>query len=50
MIGREVYVITAGGSRKAFALDVDEACHLIVKYEDDTTESLSSGEISVKLS
>ena len=50
VIGREVYVITTDGSRKAFVFDVDEACHLIVKYEDGTTESLSSGEISVKLS
>ena len=50
VIGREIQVISPGGSRKAFALDVDKECHLIVKYEDGTTEDLSSGEISVKFS
>lgn len=47
--GREILVELPGRARRATALDVDEECHLIVKYEDGRTESLSSGEISVKL-
>lgn len=48
VLGREIEVDFADGSKKATALDVDEECHLIVRYEDGRTESLSSGEISVK--
>ncbi|MGN0329859.1 MAG: biotin--[acetyl-CoA-carboxylase] ligase [Kineothrix sp.] len=49
VIGREIQVIFSDGSKKAIALDVDEDCRLMVKYEDGKTERLSSGEISVKL-
>ena len=48
VLGREIEVDFVGGLKKATALDVDEECHLIVRYEDGRTESLSSGEISVK--
>ncbi len=48
VIGREIQVIFSDGSKKAIALDVDEDCRLMVKYEDGKTERLSSGEISVK--
>lgn len=50
VIGKEVQVIFPGHFQKAVALDIDEACRLIVRYEDGKTESLSSGEISVRLS
>ncbi len=48
VIGKEIQVLFAGYQRNAMALDVDEECRLIVKYEDGKIESLSSGEISVK--
>lgn len=48
VIGKEIEVLFSGYQRKAVALDVDKDCRLIVKYEDGKTESLSSGEISVK--
>lgn len=50
VIGRDIRVISFGGSRKATALDIDDDCRLIVKYENGQIEKLSFGEISVKLS
>ena len=50
VLGKEIQVISPDGTQKATALDVDEECHLIVRYEDGKREKLSSGEISVKLS
>lgn len=50
VIGKEIQVLFADHQRSAVALDVDDECHLIVKYEDDKVEILSSGEIKVKLS
>lgn len=47
--GKEIEVISGGHSRRAFALDVDGACRLVVRYEDGKTECLSSGEIRIKL-
>jgi biotin-(acetyl-CoA carboxylase) ligase len=32
----------------ADALDIDEECRLLVRYEDGSTEALSSGEVSVR--
>ncbi len=48
VIGKEIRVISSGGERKALALDVDKECHLLVRYEDGSTERLSSGEISIR--
>lgn len=49
VIGKEIQVISANSPQKAVALDIDGDCRLIVQYEDGKIESLSSGEISVKL-
>jgi len=49
VIGREIQVLSPRESRKATALDIDKDCHLIVEYEDGKVESLSSGEISIKM-
>lgn len=48
VIGKEIRVLSSGGERKALALDVDKECHLLVRYEDGSTERLSSGEISIR--
>ena len=50
VIGREIQVLSPDGEKKAFAMDVDDECRLIVKYPDETTEKLNSGEISIRLS
>ncbi len=49
VLGKEIHVLFPDCEKKAVAHDVDEACRLIVEFEDGTTASLSSGEISVKL-
>ena len=49
-IGKEITVITAAGNRKATALDVDDGCALLVRYEDGRKERLISGEISIRIS
>ena len=48
LIGREINVLRGDMARPALALDIDSDCHLIVRYEDGTTEALSSGEVSVR--
>ncbi len=48
LIGQKINVLRLGSSRPAVALAVDGNCHLIVRYEDGTEESLSSGEVSVR--
>jgi len=48
LIGRHINVIRSGQSRPAEALDIDEECRLVVRYEDGSTEALSSGEVSVR--
>ncbi|MEA4831416.1 MAG: biotin--[acetyl-CoA-carboxylase] ligase [Oscillospiraceae bacterium] len=49
ILGREITVVGSGENayRRAHALDIDDDCHLLVRYEDGTTASLSSGEISI---
>ncbi len=51
-VGRAVRVIPAGKPeccREAMALFVDDNFHITVKYENGDEETLSSGEVSVKL-
>lgn len=48
-VGREVTVLKPSGKRKAFALDVDDTCALLVEYADGERERLTFGEISIKL-
>lgn len=48
VIGKEIRVISPAGQREALALDVDEECRLVVRYEDGSRETLSSGEISIR--
>ena len=50
VIGKEIRVISPAGQREALALDVDEECRLVVRYEDGSRETLSSGEISIRFS
>ena len=48
-IGKDITVIGASGSRPARAIELDNDCRLIVRYDDGTVEALNSGEISIKL-
>ncbi len=50
VIGRQVNVFRSGSDvvRTAYAVDIDDECRLIVRYDDGTEEALYSGEISVR--
>ncbi len=47
--GRRVTVLRGQMEREALALDLDEECRLVVRYDDGTEEALFSGEISLRL-
>lgn len=49
VIGKQITVLSSSGDKKAFALDVDDTCALIVQYTDGSIEHLSSGEIRINL-
>lgn len=58
VIGKKVRIVTPDhvpcegdtkGREFVKVLDIDDACHLKVQYEDGTIEFLSSGEISIKV-
>ena len=48
-LGKEILVLTGGTEKKALALDVDDQCRLLVRYEDGTEAALSYGEISTRM-
>lgn len=47
--GNRINVISGDSVIPAYALDVDRECHLVVRYEDGREETLSSGEVSVRM-
>lgn len=49
VLGKQIYVIKNGEHQKATAIDIDNSCGLLVKYENSTVETLNSGEISTKI-
>lgn len=49
LIGREVSVLRGEKSELALVTGIDDNCKLRVKYRDGKEETLSSGEVSVKL-
>lgn len=49
VIGRYITVNYGEKSRDALALGIDDACRLLVRYDDGTEEYLMSGDISIRL-
>ena len=47
-LGKEIQVIRQDGIRLGKALDLDSDGGLLVQYEDGSTETVSSGEVSVR--
>ena len=47
-LGRKISVIQKDRIRHGTALDVDEAGALVVRFEDDSVETVNSGEVSVR--
>jgi BirA family biotin operon repressor/biotin-[acetyl-CoA-carboxylase] ligase len=48
VLGRDIYVLSAGERKPAHALAIDDECRLIVRYENGETATLNSGEVSIK--
>lgn len=48
IIGQNVDVISGDTKKKAQAIDIDDDCRLIVRFEDGAVEALSSGEVSIR--
>lgn len=48
ILGQEVDVLAGDSTRRATALDIDDDCRLVVRYDDGSTEALNSGEVRIK--
>lgn len=48
LLGKPIRVLKPAGDVDAVAVDVDDACALVVRYADGSLETLSSGEVSVR--
>lgn len=48
-LGKTVEFNRNGAKHIAEAVDINEKCNLIVRYPDESLETLSSGEISIKI-
>ena len=48
ILNKDIDVISGDTKRTARALDIDDDCHLVVRFEDGTIKSLSSGEVSIR--
>lgn len=49
ILGKNIRVISPTVIKNALAVDIDDMCRLLVRYDDGTEEWLSSGEISIKI-
>lgn len=49
ILGKDISYIKDGVTYSATAVDINESCNLIVKHTDGSIETLSSGEISIKI-
>ena len=49
LTGKEINIISGDTVRPATVLGITDDCHLLVKNENDETEEISSGDVSVRL-
>ncbi|MEG2813938.1 MAG: biotin--[acetyl-CoA-carboxylase] ligase [Oscillospiraceae bacterium] len=49
IIGKDINIIDKTGTKPAKAIDINENGHLVVLYDDKTIDTLSTGEISIRL-
>jgi len=49
LLGREITVCNGGDTAKAVALDIDDDCRLVVRFENGDEQALSSGDVSVRI-
>lgn len=48
-LGKSVIVLKDNKQREAIAIDINDDCHLRVRYENGDEEYLSSGEVSIRM-
>lgn len=48
LLGKEINVLRGGNTIPATAIDINEHCHLLVRYANGNKEYLSSGEVSIR--
>jgi len=48
VLGRDIFVLSGDKKTPAHALAIDDECRLIVRYENGGTDTLNSGEVSIK--
>lgn len=48
LIGKPLVVVRGESERDAVAIDIDDECRLIVKYDDGSVERLGAGEVKIK--
>ncbi len=48
LIGQDILVMKGNEEKPAKAIELDDQARLIVRYEDQTLETLSSGEVSIR--
>lgn len=49
VVGKNITVLSGDRAISAYAYGIDDACRLLVRYENGETEALSHGEIAVKM-
>ena len=49
VVGKNITVLSGDRAIRAYAYGIDDACRLLVRYENGETEALSHGEIAVKM-
>ena len=49
VIGKEIKIISKGTETDAKCIGIDEKCHLLAEYADGKKDTLSTGEISIKI-
>ena len=48
VLGRDIFVLSGDEKRPAHALEIDDECGLLVRYEDGQTAILGAGEVSIR--
>ena len=49
VLGRRIYVLSTGEPRPAEAIEIDDECRLVVRYDNGDVARLGSGEVSIRL-
>ena len=47
VLGKDIFVLTHEGKKRAHALAIDDGCELVVRYTDGRIEKLGAGEVSI---